>query len=268
MLGLKHHEVVDARLAHSIANQVSQWRCMVIRILSAASWSTRDGRSHLCSPIDGDMDKIELEDTTIDIGLWPILSVNYFRCGRRVNSTNLPTRVRIVDGSGKAIARRNIDLPDLMRLQMDYVVSDRFRSIVESFEPGLHQFEPASVIYPGGERESRPFFILAVGQRVVTALDPERTRPPMRQFPDVPQLVRPDPSRPAFLFDSGSTDPWSPVFLQAAVAGRHLFCAGDFNGQIFVSEPLHQTLTEGGLRGLHFTGPFGTTEDAPGPEPS
>jgi hypothetical protein len=214
------------------------------------------------------MDKIELEDTTIDSGIWPIPSVSYFRCGRRVKSTNLPKRVRIVDGSGKAIARKNIDLPDLMRMHMAYVVSDRFRSIVESLEPGLHQFEPVSVIYPGGESESRPFFILAVGQRVVTVLDPERTRPPMRQFPEVPHLVRPDPSRPAFLFDSGSTDPWSPVFLQAAVAGRHLFCAGDFNGQIFVSEPLHQALTEGGLRGLQFTGPFGTTEGGPGQDPS
>jgi hypothetical protein len=104
---------------------------------------------------------------------------------------------------------------------------------------------------------------MIAGQRVVISLDQTRTQPPMREIPERPGLVKPDPAKPLYSFNSGTPiKDWAPVFRHEAVAGRHLFCAADFRNFLFVSADLRQALEEAGMRGATFRGPYAVTDDA------
>lgn len=232
----------------------------MISIMNNALPTTKDGYGYGLQAVDGDMLKVRTVDRTVDFGFPQQFGVNWFRYGRRIGLEQLPTRWRAISSSGKPLARSRIDLPDLDSTQGASIVSQRFWDIVEHFEPGVHQFEPVRLIFAGNEEEVRPFFLMVPCQRVVISLDHGRTRPPMRAFPERPDLVKPDPARPLHFFASGtSTAEWAPVFLREAVAGKHLFCAADFPRWLFVSTELRQALEGAGMLGMAFLGPYAVT---------
>jgi hypothetical protein len=234
----------------------------MISLLSNTLPATTDGHGYGWQPLDGDMSKVRPVDRSVDFGFPEQFGANWFRYGRRVSLDHLPTRWRAINSSGRPVARSRIDLPDLDSTHRASIVSQRFREIVERFEPGVHQFEPFRAVFARDEEEDRPFFIMVPCQRVVISLDHERTRPPMRQFPERPELMKPDPAKPLHFFASGtSTTDWAPVFLREAVAGRHLFCTADFSGYLFVSADLREALEGAGLQGTTFLGPYPVTDE-------
>jgi hypothetical protein len=235
----------------------------MISILSSTLPSTTDGYGYGWQPLDGDMSKVRPVDRTVDFGFPEQFGAMWFRYGRWIAREHLPTLWRAISSSGKPVPRARLDPPDIESTHLADIVSQGFRDIVERFEPGIHQFEPFPIVHANGERDERPRYLMIAGQRVVISLDQTRTRPPMRQFPERPDLIKPDPAKPLHFFARGtSTTDWAPVFLREAVAGRHLFCTADFSGTLFVSADLRGALEEAGMRGATFLGPYAVTDDA------
>lgn len=234
----------------------------MISIMSNTLPATKNGYGYGLEAIDGSMSTVRAEDQAVDFGYKGQIAVNWFSYGRRISLDHLPTRWRVINSSGKPVARSRIDLPDLDSSNGATIVSQRFRDIVEGLEPGVHQFVPVSILFAGNEEETRPFYIMVACRRVLLSLDVGRTRPPMRQFPERPELVKPDPAKPLHFFASGSsTTEWAPVFRRAAVEGLHLFCAADFENQHFVSDDLRQALEASGMRGMKFLGPYPSVDE-------
>lgn len=236
----------------------------MISILSNELSSTIDRFTYALGPMDGNMRKARPVDRTIDFGYPEQLGAEWLRYGRWVERELLPTRLEVMF-SDRAVPRRLVALPDITSTLGAFVVSHAFREIVERFEPGLHQFEPVRIVYAKGEEEPRPYYIMVAGQRVVISLDQTRTQPPMKEFPERPGLVKPDPTKPLYSFNSGTPiKDWAPVFRHKAVLGRHLFCAADFRNFVFVSAELRQALEAAGIAGAVFRGPFAVTGEAEG----
>jgi hypothetical protein len=85
-----------------------------------------------------DVQRIEVEDSTPDGGLY----FNHGRAvvsGRRVKTEHVPKQMKLDIGSVKVDYGRSYGLQ---------FVSDRFKAIVESIEPGVHQFIPFQIIGP------------------------------------------------------------------------------------------------------------------------
>lgn len=231
----------------------------MISILSSTLASTTDGYTYAWEPLDGNMSKVRPVDLTIDFGYPEQLGARWFRYGRWISREHLPTRWRATYGD-KPVPRAKLDPPDIGFSHLADIVSQRFRDIVERFEPGIHQFEPFPIVHANGEKDDRPFYLMIAGQRVIISLDQTRTQPPMKEFPERPGLVKPDPAKPLYSFNSGTPiKDWAPVFRQEAVAGRHLFCAADFRNFLFVSADLRKALEEAGMRGATFLGPYPVT---------
>lgn len=240
----------------------------MISIMNNQIHSTIDRYTYALEPIDGDLRKARPVDRTVDFGYPEQLGVEWLRYGRPVERELLPTRLEVM-GTDKAVPRRLVELPDITSTLGAFVVSHAFRETIERFEPTLHQFEPVRIVYAKGEEEPRPFYIMVAGQRVVIALDHTRTQPPMREIPERPGLVKPDPTKPLYSFNSGTPiKDWAPVFRHEAVLGRHLFCAADFRNYLFVSADLRQAIEDAGMKGAVFRGPFAVTGAAEGGLPT
>jgi hypothetical protein len=169
----------------------------MISILSSTLASTTDGYTYAWEPLDGNMSKVRPVDLTIDFGYPEQLGARWFRYGRWISREHLPTRWRATYGD-KPMPRTRLDPPDIGFNHLADIVSQRFRDIVERFEPGIHQFEPFPIVHANGEKDERPFYLMIAGQRVVISPDQTRTRPPMREFPERPELVKRSRQAPAF----------------------------------------------------------------------
>jgi hypothetical protein len=95
-------------------------------------------RENPLEAIDGDFTKVRPLDETQDGGI-RIRASNALSCGRRVDGTHMPTRLK---------RRGPVDQP-ILDVDMGYggslLVSDRFKDIVERFEPDTHQFFPMTI---------------------------------------------------------------------------------------------------------------------------
>lgn len=90
---------------------------------------------------DGDRKAIEVEDSAPDGGLY----FGHGRAlvsGRRIKTDHVPKQMRaLTDGP----------IPDYAKCYNFSYVSDRFRAVIESIEPGVHQFIPFQIV---GARKS------------------------------------------------------------------------------------------------------------------
>ncbi len=227
--------------------------------LNEHSYGDKDGYAFYFQPVDGNFGKVRLLDETVDIGKWEIPSTDYFNCGRHVQTEHLPRKIYPVYGrtdTNKHLVRGKAQLPGFTRLHGANLVSDEFRRVIEKFDPGVHQFVPVSIEWADGDVEAVPYFWFAVGKRLF-ALDPEKTQPPVAELPDGPGWVRPDPSRPAFIFDTRVTPTkWAPVLRSEVVRDSDVFCTAEMEGHLLVTDRVKVALEETGMRGLHFMGPY------------
>lgn len=217
---------------------------------------SKDGYAIYFEPIDGDLKKVRLVDETVDYGSSPIPRVDYFVSGRPVETSHLPLRVSLSYSDSARVKRENVNLPDYAVAHLANLVSDKFRALVEQLDPGVHQFVPVNIEWKNGEVDERPYFWFAPATRLY-ALDVEKTEPAMREMPDLPTFVRPDPSKPAHFFDGrGPSSTWVPVFRSDVVSGHDVFCAMDFPRKIFISDRLKQAFEDAGLTGWGVHGPY------------
>lgn len=85
--------------------------------------------------------------------------------GVPVDLTHLPTKVEI--GGPKRI------LTDLLRSNSIFMVSDRFRSVIEGLEPGRHQFAPVELVWADGSHAADFFWFYPCAR--VDGMDREKT---------------------------------------------------------------------------------------------
>ena len=194
-------------------------------------------------PLDGDIQKVRIKDLTIDIGINPINSVHHFRCGRTLDTTLLPARLKPkYDRGGGDAAKNALKVPDLFGVDLAQVVSEKFKSIVESMDPGAHQFYPVQIAWKNNPAEPLTYYWFAPGQRLF-AFDHQRTSPPVS--PVTGQFMHNTP-----------LEQWAPAFRQDVVADHSLFSAAEFPGAIFIIDQLKGALEQAQLKGLIFIGPY------------
>ena len=213
------------------------------------------GNAYYLVPLDGNLDQVKLADMTVDRGHKPPMSVNYFQSGRRLLTEHLPTALLPGhDRPRKAVKPGAAEIPDYAGSGKGQVVSFRFREVIETLEPGQHQFEPVQIQWKDGPTEDR-FWFNPVGR--VFALDPDASEPPVQYFPLENNPVHPRKDRPPFIFDTRThADEWAPVFQHGWMGGRHVFCDGEFGGYVFISDALNSALDAAGVSGYLTRGPF------------
>jgi hypothetical protein len=206
--------------------------------------------------LDGDMNRVRLQDPSVDIGKWGISPVEKWACGRWVDPSHVPTRMTSVVSHGGRAGKSGLGAADYYHALHSQLVSDAFRKIVEAHDPGRHQFLPVQVVGRRGEWVGKDYFWMAPGNRVF-AMDVDKTQPPMREIKTGEGWVNPRPERPAKFFSIGSSpDTWKPVFLLHEIGEADLFCDGEMDGYPFVTDRLRLAIEAAGLTGMHFKGPF------------
>ena len=218
----------------------------MIWIITHTILGDKAGLAYDLVPLDGDMEKVKLLDLSIDIGIWPINSVDFFRSGRRICIEHLPTRLRAkYDRGGGNAKRGGITLPDFIGVQLGQIVSERFRALVEAHDPGRHQFEPVSIVWSKPETEPQTYYWFIPAVRLF-ALDPEKTDPPLAERSGKYKISLP-------------VSQWKPVYRQSVVADTSVFVAAELHG-IHVTSEFKDALEAVGMTGYRIFGPFALSE--------
>ena len=180
------------------------------------------------TPIDGDLDKVELVDTSPD-GRWR-LSFKRGGSGRAVDGTYMPTRLE----RERIKANKGCPIDDVRCIWgRGLLVSAPFKEVVERFEPGVHQFFPIT-IEQGGKPEFERYGFYICNRLDTLAKD--KCVPPVEED----KMWRPDdvPASEAMrVFDSkksASFHAWNEKYTR----GR------------FVSDALAEALAAASLSGL------------------
>ncbi len=206
-------------------------------------------------PHFGDEARFELVDKSVDIGRNPILPSRAPTAGREVVPDNLPKQFTIAYDF--ALPREEgLALPDIFAIS-GTIVSERFRAVVEALEPGVHQFVPIQYVPGNGPPSDYGFYWFFAHTRIFP-MDPERTYPPMRPYPEGPDWVRPFPDKPAYTFHrtAAPDNEWKPFFDQEIVDDHHVFVAGELPDFFCVSDAFKTAVEEAGLTGAGFIGPW------------
>jgi hypothetical protein len=103
--------------------------------------------------LDGDPHKIEVADTTPDPGFDLNTASTYpANQGRPIRTENVPTRIEW---------QENAPVADVLTEHGMIVVPERFREIVERFEPGVHQFLPVAYVDRKGNVLAQRYYFIA-----------------------------------------------------------------------------------------------------------
>jgi hypothetical protein len=175
--------------------------------------------------VDGDIDKVENEDRSIDIGINPPESTETMLFGRRVKTEFLPTRIRPTTNQSR--------MPDLARAQLAYVCTAKFRDVVEALEPSVHQFVPVEVVRKNGDHVADMFWFVVCNRLDTLELD----------------LLRPPVQRLGFHSVMGRDT--RTVFNGSHIGNHHIWIDKRvIGGHIWVSDTFHSAAVSAGLTGL------------------
>lgn len=175
--------------------------------------------------VDGDMDKVENEDRSIDIGINPPRSTQVMRFGRRVKTEFLPTRIRPTTNQSR--------MPDFAIAQRAQVCSAKFRDVVEALEPGVHQFVPVEVIRKNGDHVADMFWFVPCNR--LDTLEIDLLHPPLTELG----------------FYTGLANEPRTVFSCSKIGNHHIWIDKRMvRGFIWVSNKFHDVAMEAGLIGL------------------
>jgi hypothetical protein len=107
--------------------------------------------------LDGDIGKVQPEGYefaaptySVILSDGTIIRKGSITVGLRIDPTFLPTKIRW--------GGRKRELTDLQYARGSMLVRDNFRQVVESLEPGLHQFEPVDIIWKDGASAGQFFW--------------------------------------------------------------------------------------------------------------
>jgi hypothetical protein len=132
-------------------------------------------------------------------------------------------------------------LPDFLTILHQYVVSTRFKSIVEGLEPGMHQFIPIKVKTGSDPSEVCTYWIVNV-LKVINAVLPSAEIARLREIGKIPTQEKLKRSLgPSYTFVDRNL-----------VAGSHLWRTGyiSTSADLYFSEELMRQMEEAKLIGL------------------
>ena len=121
---------------------------------SSASWSMKW--------LDGDYTKVSLIDTSPDGGMSiSEVSTSHFLAGRPIKPDHMPTMLYPT--------KKVTKYPDYFTYGgAGLVVSEKFRSVVESLEPDRHQFFPIKIMSKSKKNHLADMFIMIICNRLDT----------------------------------------------------------------------------------------------------
>ncbi len=185
------------------------------------------GVTYSLMELDGDLDKIEYEDRSLDgYSIGSTFEPGKLNLGRRLKATNVPTRFQW----GGPKSRK---LPDALKGRGMLLVSEKLKKTIETFEPGVHQFFPIELVFKKTGDHAAHVYFLNICNRL-DSVDRTRTTAP---FGGV--MWRPD--------QSGDI-----VFDLTRVGAHHLWHDKHlFNGWM-ISDALHDAMIDAGITGLVF----------------
>jgi hypothetical protein len=208
-------------------------------VWTMSTGTTREWAIYLVA-LDGDVERVEVEDRSIDIGRRPISSGYAMTSGRRVTAGRLPTRLR--RELGRADEAGAEALHDVESAYLGHVVTDRFKAVVDTAcGDGVHQFEPVEVVNALKEEDRHRWWFV----------------PGVRLKPLDPDLTQPLLNRQGFYDIAGTTsETREPVFRRGVVTGHPIFAAAEMRGIICVSDEMRSACEAAGLTGLVFDHSF------------
>lgn len=166
--------------------------------------------------------------------------------GVPVDGTHFPKRVRWSDADADAI-------PDFGQVP-ELHVSDDARRVIESLEPGVHQFFPVDFVDPGDRLLARRFWLVVCNR--IDGMDRARTTMVLRK--GVVWRPAKDLARRGEPLPDG-VDPKAPariVFSQQAIGDAHLWVDKHMDGPaVWISDTAARRFTEAGLTGLRLDNP-------------
>jgi hypothetical protein len=187
--------------------------------------------------IGGSFGRVQLIDPTPDGGYTP----QGLSSGRHIRTEGLPKQM-------KWLGRGRHAVPDFDP-QRCLNVSVRARDLIETFEPGVHQFIPVEYLNGKGEHREHRFFLI-VGNRI-DSLDRARTTMVLWKgaiWLPATSLVRDGEPLPP------GVDPETPpvmVFNRSQIGGRHLWCDKHLmNVGVFISDEIARAFEDAGFTGL------------------
>ena len=176
--------------------------------------------------LDGDRAKIEYVDTSREFdGVGGLFKPGDLHLGRAVKPEHVPTRI-LRAGSKKT-------LPDAEWAVGMFFVSDRFKEVVERFEPGRHQFFPTDFVSKDGSLQAHMHFFNVCNR--LESVDRELTTTPF----EYGRAWRPD--------KGGEL-----VFNLEQIGDHHIWHDKNVHMGLYVSDALHDALIDAGLTGLEF----------------
>ena len=183
--------------------------------------------------LDGDRFRITNPDQSPDMAEIAPAKIYARRCGRPIDTTYLPTRMR-TSTTG--------DIPDMIGDSLGLLVSDKVRQIVEGFEPGVHGFHPIT-FEPRGKPPRQTHFLWIV-HKSIKALNPEGLVPP---YPG-----------PEEWWDGLDTDlhpDGTALFSKTAIGESHVWSDPQLMYRQFLSDALTKALLDAEVAGFA-PGPF------------
>ena len=127
------------------------------------------------------------------------------------------------------------ELPDFIMISSQYVASDRFRQIVEEFEPGLHQFIPIMLRDAEFRPIESPYWFL----NVLTVRDAVLRNAALTELKKSGTI----PDREEILAKYGSTH----EFIDSSMTvGKQLWRNSAFTWDLFLSDELYRQICSAG----------------------
>ena len=147
--------------------------------------------------------------------------------GKPITARGLPTEVRQISDHKY--------IPDILTIFGLWVVSEDFRRVVESIEPGIHQYLPFKLFRKNGEAAEKQYYFLNIC-RQVDAIDMELS--------DTYWTESPLSKEPIELLRVGG----KVVLRKDHIAGLHLWRgAGGYQTRVFFSDALMDAVLEAKL---------------------
>jgi hypothetical protein len=173
-------------------------------------------------PVDGDFRKVDYFDNSDDGGRRVV--AGKLDAGRALKPEHMPTRLKRVDPYPQGLS-------DLYSASFGYFVSDRFKALVERFEPGVHQFFPMTV--KSGNKPLGTLYYFNICNRI-DGMDHDACIPPIR---------------PGDRTYHGLSQPGEKLVLSARkTAGVHIW-RDMRRGDAFISDAFAAAMVEEGLVG-------------------
>ena len=176
--------------------------------------------------LDGNLRKVEYVDTTFDPGsIGGSFDTGETKSGRSIKSDFLPTRV-IWKGPKARV-------PDFIHSFGYYFVSDRFKDLVEQFEPGHHQFFPVDMLAKDRSL-ARKMYIFNICNRLDT-VDRKLTTMKMSE---------------GGISWQHWTGTW--VFNLGQIGNHHVWIDKHIHQGTYVSDALHDEIADAQITGIGF----------------